>query len=84
MVGTMFSIYDKKSEVFFQPRFGRNREAFKRDIVLELKNAEKSPFVEYADDYELYEIGSFCDHDGKVEPTIPPSRVCSLGELLRD
>lgn len=82
MVLEMFSVYDLKTMIYHPPMYCHNRGHMMRVFI---ESATKEPgglFVKYADDFHLFAVGSFNDHDGKLVPKEPAEFVCSAADLL--
>lgn len=81
MVLKMFSIRDRKSDVFntpfFQPTHGAAERAFKT-----LVRDEKSTVSQYPEDFDLYYLGDYDDNQGRCESIEVPQLVMSATAAL--
>lgn len=75
----IFSIKDSKANAFQQPFFERTEGTATRALAQTMK--EKNNFSEYAEDYDLYQIGEFNDDTGKIEAMVP-KHISSLAAIL--
>lgn len=77
----LFSIYDRKTEVYTAPMCFHNAEHAKRDMRRELmKDTMLSQFPE---DYELVHVGSWDDTKATLEGLSPTGVVCRLSALMK-
>lgn len=78
MLMKVFGIYDSKTEAFLPPFFVRTNGDAIRAISTHV-NDEKHNFCKYAEDFTLFELGSWDDSNGKFDLLSTPH---SLGLLL--
>lgn len=69
---TAYSIYDTKVEQWGLPFFSHHDELAKR-ICCEAVQDENTQLSRYPNDYILFSIGSYEDHDGLLTPHSPVS-----------
>lgn len=79
MISRMYSLYDKKTQVFDKPIFAPNDET----IIRSVKNAftdERSkdiPFITNPEDFQVFLIGTYNDNTGTIE-----SKVLHIIDIL--
>lgn len=77
----LYSVYDKKTQVFSPPMSFHNDEHAQRDLANEV-TSKGGMLAKFPSDYELHRVGSWDDHDGKLEAVIPPVLVCRVDQLI--
>ena len=68
----IFAVHDSKAEAFMTPFFMNTENQARRSFVDAMGNPEL-PFGRHPQDFTLFHIGSFNDHNGEVEAVIPVS-----------
>ena len=81
MVVHVFTVLDKKSEVYGYPMCFQNAEVAKRQILDEIQKPN-SFLGKYPEDFGLYRIASFDDAKGVVVPLDEPQLVCEISSLI--
>lgn len=76
----VYSIKDKKLDVFWEPTLSFNDTTAMRQLQNHLRSGSKSLLVTHADDFDLYKIGEFCEKAGAIP--CEPVCVCSVAALL--
>lgn len=76
----MMAIYDAKARAFIAPFFVAHEDVAVR-IVGHAVNDLTHAFGKNPEDFQLYKLGSFWDHNGEVLPLLPPQMVCVLSSL---
>lgn len=79
----MFSVYDSKAEAFIQPFFSPNS-AVARRMFESAANDPNTDICKFAEDYTLFEIGTFENDQGLVSPLIPPKSLTVAITLKRN
>ena len=74
----MFSIYDTKSETYFQPIFLMNEAMMLRQFA-DMANDKDCAISKHPEDYTLYHLGSWQDQDSKIK-TINKTLIASAHE----
>lgn len=74
----IFSILDVKAKAYLQPVFFANRDVAIRSCQSMLKSKDNQ-FVEYPEDYSLYELGEFDSMTGVI---IAHSVPLLVGQLV--
>jgi len=74
MVLKVFSIRDSKGEVFNTPFFQKTHGEAERSFR-QLINDEKSMVFKYPDDFDLYYLGEYDDHTGKLKALDAPQHL---------
>lgn len=80
MVSRIFVIRDKKVGVFNQPYFVQNDVLAKRSLLMAMMKQDIQIF-NFAEDFELVELGNYNDENGKITLKEFPEHVCELVEL---
>lgn len=80
MLLKLYSIWDKKVQVFSAPFAFHNDEHAKRSLTMELRKSNV-PMAEFPEDYQLYFLSDFSDHDAGFKAATPPLLVCEVSEL---
>lgn len=75
----IFSIFDSRALAFLQP-FHLPSQAHAIRTVSEAMQEPNSIFADYPEDFTLFEIGSFDELTGELQPMLMHS---NLGNLLR-
>ena len=63
MIVSVYTVFDKKAGAFLQPFFIQNDSLAVRAIRDVMADKEHS-FYRYAEDYQLFQAGEFCDQTG--------------------
>lgn len=71
MITKVFAVYDTKAVCYMNPFFMSTNGMAVRGFM-SLVNDKNSTVSQYPTDYMLFEIGSFDDVKGVLEPLIPP------------
>lgn len=74
----MFSVYDSKAEAYLPPFLSQNANVAIRSMRQAISDPNHS-FCKHAEDYTLFEVGTFDDNTGDVINTEPKK---SLGNAL--
>lgn len=64
------SIYDRATEAYMRPMFFQTEGQATRMLTDELMRPD-SELGQHPEDYALFKIGEFTDHDGKIEEQTP-------------
>lgn len=70
MLWRIYSVFDNKARAYLQPWITHNSDTAKR-IFAESATDAQHLFSRHAEDYTLFEIGTFDDNTGAVESTVP-------------
>ena len=62
----LFSIYDKKGQIYGTPFVCRNVEEAKRNLAALAKDPN-SMVQKFPEDFSVFELGSFSDKTGKID-----------------
>jgi hypothetical protein len=62
----MYSIYDTKSETYYQPIFLLNEAMMLRQFA-DMANDKDCAISKHPEDYTLYHLGSWQDQDSKIK-----------------
>lgn len=68
----IFTIYDSKSETYFQPFYMLNEAMALRQFA-DMANDKESNISKHPEDYSLYTLGTWQDQDAKF--TSPPKKL---------
>lgn len=66
----VYSVYDSKMEVFSPPYVCANRAVALR-MFGDMGSDPQFPYSRHPKDYFLFEIGTYDDHSGNIEPMKP-------------
>lgn len=84
MMVNVYSIYDRKTEVYHQPTFVHNTGSAFRYFMQLFSNANsKTIYYDYAEDYEVWHIGTFDPTTGKLEKK-GPTLLCKGTEIVSE
>lgn len=83
MVVRLFSMYDKKSRCFGPPQAALNQEVMARKLAFECESNPDSLVKMHAEDYDIYYLGDYDDHDAAYHPVSPPELLFNLMDLLQ-
>lgn len=73
MISMVFSIYDNKAGAFASPFLQGNEEVALRGIKTVMAERPQDMMSRYPEDFELFYLGTFDDHDGKLSIHTPKS-----------
>lgn len=76
----MFTVYDCKSNEYFQPFYAKNYEMAKRNLISSF--SEDSLFVHYPSDYSLWFVGEFDTETGKLNNEFATEHLVEIRELI--
>ena len=79
---SIYTVYDKKACVHTSPFFAINKETAIRSFY-RLANDSRSDVNLFCDDYALYHVGEFYDHDGSVIPVQPVEHIVDASALIK-
>lgn len=82
MIIKIFAVRDSAVEAFLQPFFSPTLGSAIRSIT-EVVNDPQHTFAKNPTDYALWEIGSFDDASGRLEPIEPIQMLAPLSELVK-
>ncbi|AXH75153.1 MAG: nonstructural protein [Microviridae sp.] len=80
MLMQVFSILDVKTGAFGSPFFAFNVSVAQRNVAAAVRDGE-SMLSKFPGDFQLFQIGSFDDGSGLLEPMVPPLAVCNVASL---
>lgn len=66
MITTMYTIYDKKSQIYNPPQFCHNDQHAIRFFRMRFAN-DDTVIGQFPEDFDLYECGKFDDSNGKIK-----------------
>lgn len=77
----IYSIYDSAVQAFMQPFFSATDQSAQRAIIDNMSDPRaQSMLAKHYQDFSLFHIGTFNDHDGVIEAFVPVM-VCTLLSL---
>ena len=76
-----YGIYDSKAQAFLQPFWSRSNGDAMRNFEDVAKDV-KTPIGMHPGDYQLYEIGSFDDQDGRLSHLEPTKLLCNGADYV--
>jgi hypothetical protein len=80
MLKTLYSVYDKKSQIYSAPFIEVNDGTAIRAIQDTITNNQSHPFARHGEDFELCRVGSFNELDGGVSED-PQGTVIQIEQL---
>ena len=83
MVTRLFSVYDKKSQIYHPPFHCHNEGHAKRMFTSFFKK-QGTVFAEYPKDFQVWEIGKFDDSKGMISGSKNNTIVCEAIELVEE
>jgi hypothetical protein len=76
------SIRDRAGDVFSAPAFVTSIGVAKRSFSDEInRKAENNQLNSHPEDFDLYEVGSFDDQGGQLEPCVPRQLAIGKDEI---
>lgn len=82
MTRLIYAVYDSKAEAFLQPFFVQARGVATRMFQTACQDAGHD-FHKYAEDYTLFELGTFDEENGKFLTYDSPKSIV-MGIVIRD
>lgn len=79
----VYSVYDKKAEMFFSPMTFHNDAHACREMR-RVYGDPKSSLNQYPEDYDLFLVGSWDDGSAALEGLVPPRMVAKGTALVPD
>lgn len=70
MKSLVFAVYDSKLQAFMLPWIAQNEQMAKRNFAT-VANDPGTQLCEHAEDFALYQIGTFEDETGHLEAVVP-------------
>ena len=83
MIVKVFGIYDTKAEAYLPPFFMKSKGEAIRAVTAHANDPQHN-FCKYAEDFTLFELGSFDDSNGKFELLHTPHSLGVLLEFRKD
>lgn len=77
MVIKVFTLFDKKAAVFHPPVYLHSEAEARRHFAMASKQHPDSSIGAYPEDFDLYDLGTFCDNEGRYFGDAPQF-VCNL------
>lgn len=82
MVVEIFSLWDKKAQIFGVPECAFNADCYKRLLRSRMLNATQASGVrDYPGDFQVFKVGWWNDAKGIVVPSDPPCFVCEVSAI---
>lgn len=79
----IFSIKDSEANLWHTPFFNRSGTQAKRMVGMTV-NDKNSILSQYPEQFEVYLLGHFNDHTGKITLLKEPNRLCGCETLVKD
>jgi len=76
----LYTIFDKKSEIYAPP-FVELTDGTAVRMVTDLLSTPNTPFAKYPTDYTLVRIGSYDELTGIPSSDIPPTTIMELSDI---
>lgn len=80
-ITNLYSIKDLTAQLFHNPFYARNNASAIRTFADAVKD-ERSDFNKHPEDYVLYHVGSFSDHDGTITPEPACNELVTATQVL--
>lgn len=80
MILRLYSVYDRKTAVFYPPFTGLSDGAVQRELRMNLRAGVT--MYEFPQDFDLFQVGVFADESGAVDAVNPTRLVCRLDSLV--
>lgn len=77
----IFSVFDSKVGAFIQPMFFRSTPEAIRAFSSACSSTDHE-FSKHAEDYTLFELGTWCDESGRFECLSTPTSICIALECI--
>lgn len=77
----IFSVFDSKAQAFIQPLFSQTRGTAIRAFT-QAANDQAHDFNRFAEDYTLFELGSFDPNTGKFDLHSTPESLCLASTVI--
>jgi len=81
MIKNIYSVFDKKAQLFCAPFYSVNDQTALRDFT-RAANDQDSDINRYSLDYSLYYIGSFDDESGHISTDVQRRHVADAFQLV--
>lgn len=79
----VYAIYDQKAEGYLQPFFLQSKGLAVRQFQNFIADSN-TPIHKYPQDFTLFELGEYTDHDGKMHPHPSPISMGNALEFKRE
>jgi len=76
-----FSVFDDKANCFLPPFF-QHTEGMAKRVFADAVRQNDHPFHKNAEDYTLYELGTFDDASGQIMPCKKLKMICTATEII--
>lgn len=83
MLKTLYSVYDKKSQIFGTPFTEINDGTAIRAIQDLISSNSSHPFARHGEDFELVRVGSFNEQSGNIDED-PQGKVIEINQLNQE
>lgn len=83
MTVKVFGIYDSKVEAYLTPFFMRSKGEALRALGIHANDPQHN-FCKHAEDFTLFELGTWDESNGKFDVYPAPQSMCVLIELRKD
>lgn len=81
---SVYSIYDRKTCVYFAPMCYHNDEHMKRELSMGLKQDPRSAIMQFPHDYAVYQVGEWTDEAGSLTSVTPVRLVCEVSAIIKE
>ena len=82
MIMQIFSVYDTASGSFARPMFVASRGVALRVFSDEVnRKADDNMLFNHPEDFQLFHLGSYDDHDGSIKPLEKALRAATASEV---
>lgn len=77
----LVSVYDKKASIYWPPMAFEGVAQAIRAYATAFMKERSSTFVQFPEDFDLYEVGQYEQSDGQVVSTWPPQYIESIANI---
>lgn len=81
MLLQLFSIFDKKTRIYHPPIYAHNAGHAMR-VLTDVFTRSNSVYLNYPDDFEVYEVGQFNDQKCLIKTIEPARLLCTARDLM--
>jgi len=79
----ILAVYDSGVEAYLRPWTAQAKGQAIREFTDQAKNKE-TPIGQHPEDYSLFILAEYTDHDGRIVPMDPPKCIARAHELPTD
>lgn len=85
MIKQVYAVRDVKTEIFLSPHFMHTHGEAERSFTQAVRDSDRNnPLSQFPNDYDLYHVGEYDDHNGLLKPVTPPTLIVNGGSVAND